>query len=1563
MSTTISSAYRTSRESDPSPANLPHILAAEETIAAMSDPDVVALQQQLACAPADPFNYLWLGLAARARGQWQAAIDAFGHAIDRGCVHWRVGWYIAQAARSAGQLNLVDEACAAVLKANPGFWFARELPKHGRGYYSQLGQDRIIEEFFTRHPSRTKVFVEVGAFDGVHYSNVRRLHETHGWSGIAFEPVSKNFRKLAAAYAGSTVRCVQSAVSTSDGELAINVSTYPHLPDWGSDVATLGEADTARWQREFGAIWTREQVPVRRLTRLLDEAAITDFDFISIDTEGHDLEVLRSIDFARFRPQLIVIEYGEHKAAIAEVLRREGYATLQDNGQDFIAASGQRKPRSALVALSPATVAPVPDLSLVPAEMRARVLKTIACRDADTIPKVPGAGEVLAGDPPLQVMHNGVKIIQGCYHGDWMTQIIRCLRGHHEPQEERVFHAIVQALPPGAVMIEAGSFWAYYSLWFHHAVSGAQNHLIEPNEAKLEAGRRNFAVNGFAGTFTRAFIGSTSAPTAEFVDWDGTRHTLARLCIDDYVTRHDIPFVHVLHADIQGAELDLLRGCTAAIAAGRIGYVVLSTHHDRHEACLEFLRMRGFQIIAEHSVADSASVDGLIVASSPAIRALAPVAVTNGHNTGSASPSGSRNISPTELPAVLGRLNPHLVGLGTLPRDRDARLETRAPLELLTPDRFDLPAKLLYARHRAAGVGSDFARRVYAAHIAAFSHGTCTEGDGRKHNLGDYFAAFDHLLDDIKTRGFDPERTLVPLGRECVLIDGGHRAAACLLHQRPIATLSFDVAANRFGSEFFARRGLAPEFADACAIEYCRWRPDTYVVAVFPSAVGRDAELRAALEQHGRIVHARAVTLNRRGARNLIREIYAGEPWLGDWRNGFAGTKGKMEPCFRGDGPLRVFVFQAADLGAVREAKAAVRALFGLENHSVHINDTHADTLRLARLLLNANSIHFLNHAEPRYLERFVRHLERYRGWLRQSGRDPEDFAIDGSAVMAAYGLRDAQDLDVLHFGEADFTPVMPEVNSHNPDAHHHTIGRDDIIFDPANHFHAFGAKFAALHVIRALKVKRDEGKDRRDVALIDACTAGGPSPGTSRVDEFTREPPGNKPVVVPSGEKPARIVALIPARNEAGRLPFCLRSLKAHVDAVVYLDDCSDDDSVRVVESLAAECKVERIIRKEKWHRDEPGDRNALLEAGRRLGGTHFVVLDADEAFTANCARDDYLRRLVLSLRPGESLAMSWIQLWRSPRQYRFDASSWTYASKAFAFCDDGCATYRSGFIHTLRIPQGLGGRTVSVVNYVHGVLHFQFVDWPNLQIKQAWYRCLERIRQPKRAAAEINEQYAPSENEAGRQLRDVPADWFAGDADLNAAVSAGRDERRVREVLEWFRTVGVARFAGLDIWRVDWAALTDDEALAAQIRQHAGAVARTVPLSGLARQLIATGNEHLGRGDLPASRGALEGALAEAPGHPQILATLGSLHMYQGQHAQARQCFEAALATDPQQPQIWVQLAAAQRKLRHRPAANAALQRALELDGECVEALQLAAEFDSDRGRRITMSETCAN
>jgi FkbM family methyltransferase len=256
-----------------------------------------------------------------------------------------------------------------------------------------------------------------------------------------------------------------------------------------------------------------------------------------------------------------------------------------------------------------------------------RIAITTAVRDTDRIPKVPSAGSVEQRDGTrVQVMHNGVVIEEGCYYPDWTTEIIRELRGHHEPQEEVAFHVLVERLceEGGApVMLELGSFWAYYSLWLKHAVPETRCLLVEPDPEHLEVGRRNFALNGVSGEFIHAAVGRRHNHRVRLVlESDGIAHRVRGVTVDGLLAEHRIERLDVLLIDVQGAELDALRGARGAIRERRIRFLVISTHHHSHsgdplmhQRCLRFAKDAGAHVIAEHSVQESCSGDGLIVAS------------------------------------------------------------------------------------------------------------------------------------------------------------------------------------------------------------------------------------------------------------------------------------------------------------------------------------------------------------------------------------------------------------------------------------------------------------------------------------------------------------------------------------------------------------------------------------------------------------------------------------------------------------------------------------------------------------------------------------------------------------------------------------------------------------------------------------------------------------------------------------------------------------------------------------------------------------------------------------
>jgi FkbM family methyltransferase len=258
---------------------------------------------------------------------------------------------------------------------------------------------------------------------------------------------------------------------------------------------------------------------------------------------------------------------------------------------------------------------------------RHRIATTTAVHDCDAIPKVPDAGEVVERDGRrVQIMHNGVLVEADGYYGAWMTELIRLLRGHHEPQEEAAFDVVVRRLAadtPEPVVLELGSYWAYYSLWVKHAIPRATCVMVEPDPEHLAVGERNFALNGVDGRFLNAAVGPRHGGTVRLaLESDGAVRSLRTVTVDGLLSELGLPRFDLVSCDVQGGELEVLRAATAAIRSGRLRFLVVSTHHHTmsgdpltHQRCLAEVRDAGAHVIAEHSVAESCSGDGLIVAS------------------------------------------------------------------------------------------------------------------------------------------------------------------------------------------------------------------------------------------------------------------------------------------------------------------------------------------------------------------------------------------------------------------------------------------------------------------------------------------------------------------------------------------------------------------------------------------------------------------------------------------------------------------------------------------------------------------------------------------------------------------------------------------------------------------------------------------------------------------------------------------------------------------------------------------------------------------------------------
>lgn len=246
-----------------------------------------------------------------------------------------------------------------------------------------------------------------------------------------------------------------------------------------------------------------------------------------------------------------------------------------------------------------------------------RIAELLACPDLDRLPRHPAAGNIMGND---QILHNGVRVALGSYYTVHAQRLLKTSRGVHEPQEEWVFAEMLKLMPPGATMLELGAYWAFYSLWFHQQVPQARNIMVEPIPTNLMAGRLNFATNGYPGEFFRGYLGEHyathpyDAPTVS-VDWLADHLKIER--------------IHLLHSDIQGFEVSMLRGAKRMLAERRIDCIFISTHSEEiHATCLALLREHNYTVVAEHTPAESYAVDGLLVGRRRELPAIAPVSIS-----------------------------------------------------------------------------------------------------------------------------------------------------------------------------------------------------------------------------------------------------------------------------------------------------------------------------------------------------------------------------------------------------------------------------------------------------------------------------------------------------------------------------------------------------------------------------------------------------------------------------------------------------------------------------------------------------------------------------------------------------------------------------------------------------------------------------------------------------------------------------------------------------------------------------------------------------------------------
>jgi FkbM family methyltransferase len=202
----------------------------------------------------------------------------------------------------------------------------------GRLSYSQEGEDLVLARLFgaRKNPG---FYVDIGAHHPVRYSNSYYFYR-RGWRGISVDAMPGTARLFRRMRPRDIV--VECGVGAEEGTLTYYVFNEPALN-------TFSKAEAEKKNGGDYRILDKIQIPVITLPQLLSRHLPVDtvIDFMTIDTEGLDYEVIASNDWNRYRPAVILIELLNTRLEdlannpSASLLARHGYRAFAKTCNTF----------------------------------------------------------------------------------------------------------------------------------------------------------------------------------------------------------------------------------------------------------------------------------------------------------------------------------------------------------------------------------------------------------------------------------------------------------------------------------------------------------------------------------------------------------------------------------------------------------------------------------------------------------------------------------------------------------------------------------------------------------------------------------------------------------------------------------------------------------------------------------------------------------------------------------------------------------------------------------------------------------------------------------------------------------------------------------------------------------------------------------------------------------------------------------------------------------------------------------------------------------------------------
>lgn len=198
-------------------------------------------------------------------------------------------------------------------------------PSKPKKSYSQYAEDLIIQSYFSKE-IKNGLYVDVGCHHPRRGSNTYSLYQK-GWTGILID--LEEIKVLANQLIRRRDKVIFAAVSDSEEWVEI------FSDEKYSTNATIKKNLSIRNDRSIG------QVKTQTLTNILNQQNFQkNFELLSIDVEGVDLQVLKGLDLESYHPKIICIENWDSRNGILAILNSDIHKYLDNKNYELVAVSG-----------------------------------------------------------------------------------------------------------------------------------------------------------------------------------------------------------------------------------------------------------------------------------------------------------------------------------------------------------------------------------------------------------------------------------------------------------------------------------------------------------------------------------------------------------------------------------------------------------------------------------------------------------------------------------------------------------------------------------------------------------------------------------------------------------------------------------------------------------------------------------------------------------------------------------------------------------------------------------------------------------------------------------------------------------------------------------------------------------------------------------------------------------------------------------------------------------------------------------------------------------------------